>query len=320
MALRRMERYRRRRSVSKRFFLPEAEGLDYFIATSSLTLEESLDPDTRELAVGEAVTRSITVTVSNALSMVIPPVTFGTVDGLGVYPSPPEVTDSGGERGSTILGTRVDSASYVAEREGTYTLPAVELVWWDVENETLHRERLSEIELTVTPATDESVAFTLPEEVEPSAELAPEKKRQLSTIPVRRFLAVAVTIAVALWLLAKLLPGRVAPKRVVESESALFHQFPRRGACERRFGYGANAHGVARPPADGAGCRAFSRVREHADDPTLDREALALDRLLYATSSDARWSGRELYRRVARARDRRSSRRSERETLSPLNP
>ena len=50
----------------------EAAGLGYFIATTGLAMEQSLDPQPETLRVGEAFTRQRTGTVQDALAMVIP--------------------------------------------------------------------------------------------------------------------------------------------------------------------------------------------------------------------------------------------------------
>ena len=139
---------------------PQAEGLDYFIATSTLTIQESFDPRPDTVLVGEAFTRTITFTVHDALSMVIPPMTFDTVPGLGVYVDPPMVEDTGGERGQAIVGTRVESVTYVAQEEGSYQLPAVELAWWDIGAGRLRQAALPALEFHV--ASNPSLVQEIP--------------------------------------------------------------------------------------------------------------------------------------------------------------
>jgi hypothetical protein len=70
----------------------EAKGLSYFIATRKLDLSQQFDRKPTMLKVGEAFTRTLTVTVHDALSMVIPPIPAYPIDGLGVYPDPAVVS------------------------------------------------------------------------------------------------------------------------------------------------------------------------------------------------------------------------------------
>ena len=104
---------------------PEAADLPYFISTTELGIEQSFDREPRTLKVGEAFVRTITMTVEDALSMVIPPLPADSVPGLAVYPDPPEVTDEGGERGERIVGRRVERITYVAEEAGEYRLAPI---------------------------------------------------------------------------------------------------------------------------------------------------------------------------------------------------
>lgn len=139
---------------------PEAEGLGYFIATTDLVMEQSLDPSPDTLRVGEAFTRQVTVTVQDALAMVIPPLGLDAPEGLSAYPEPPVVADEGGERGTAISGTRIETVTYVAREVGTYELPAVEVSWWDVEAEELRRETAPALTFEVVPG-EARVEFSL---------------------------------------------------------------------------------------------------------------------------------------------------------------
>ena len=84
---------------------PEAADLPYFISTTGLRLEQLFDHQPESLKVGDAFTRTITVTVNDALSMVLPPLPADPLPGLAVYSDPPRVRDEGGERGERIVAT-----------------------------------------------------------------------------------------------------------------------------------------------------------------------------------------------------------------------
>ena len=145
----------------------EAEGLGYFIATTGLTPEQTLDPAPETLRVGEAFTRQVTVRVQDALAMVVPPLGLDAPPGLAAYPEPPVVADEGGERGAAIGGRRVETVTYVAREIGAYELPPVELAWWDVEAGELRRETLPSVTFDVQPG-QARVEFALSDdEVEP---------------------------------------------------------------------------------------------------------------------------------------------------------
>ena len=299
---------------------PEAEGLGYFIATSRLTLEERLAPETRELRVGDALRRTVSVTVDGALSMVIPPLVFEPIPGLGVYPDPPLVHDEGGVRGQTIVGTRVDSASYVAEREGHYVLPAIELSWWNVNAGRLERASAEAVELDVIPNPDLATEFALPPE-ELSEELEQAAPRVSVLDRLVRYGAPALTVALVVFLAMRFGRRSSSPPKNVETEATFWKRFEKAALA-------GDAHATARAlmfwldrRRDGPGVATFREFAEGAQDTELDREASALDATLYAERAEEKtWSGKALYRRVAAARGKHAPRVASDDELPPLNP
>lgn len=127
-----------------------AENLATIICSQQLSVSESWQPDPKEpVPVGASFKRQVTQTASDVPAMIMPPVPLATVDGLTPYPQPPLVQDQS-ERGQTT-GTRTDSVIYVCERPGKFTLPAMVIPWWDLENKQLAREMLPAITIDVQP-------------------------------------------------------------------------------------------------------------------------------------------------------------------------
>ena len=83
--------------------------------------------------------------------MLLPPVRFAAVDGLSVYPDQPTLADKAGERGGPSTGSRVDRATYVLERAGSYTLPGVEIAWWNANAQKIETARVDAVTFSVQP-------------------------------------------------------------------------------------------------------------------------------------------------------------------------
>lgn len=109
----------------------EAEGLDYFIAATKLTIDESFDVGPDTLHVGDAFVRTITVSVEDALAMVIPPLAVDSIPGIAIYRDPAIVQDDSRERGAAARGRRIERLTYVAQAEGDYSLPPVSIAFWE---------------------------------------------------------------------------------------------------------------------------------------------------------------------------------------------
>jgi len=303
-----------------------AEGLDPFIATTRLTLEESFDVEPVEIFVGDAFTRTLTMTVADALSMVIPPLEFAPIPGLSVYPSPPRATDSGGERGSAVAGTRVEAASYLAREPGHYELPEVALEWWDVAGQRRMRATVAAVEFDVVVDPSAVTEIELPADASTEVvEETPARGRWPLLSFVERYGAVVAGALLVVWLgirLEHLLAPRLRRARLARehSESASFVRF-------RDAALSGDSRATARALMawldrrnESSRTALFHDFAREADDPMLEREVSALDGALYGPDpDDVVWSGARLWRRVNKARARRVDE-DDAPRLPPLNP
>ena len=309
----------------------EAEGLDYFIATTGLTMEQSLNPTPETLRVGGAFTRQITVRVQDALAMVILPLGLDAPDGLVAYPEPQVVADEGGERGEAISGRRMETVTYVAREAGSYSLPPVELARWDVEAGALRRETVPAVVFQVLPG-EASVEFALGsgDDEEAGAAGQGDGSEQVSlTALLRRWavpLAVVLIVGLVLRRAARAagfslghLTARWQARE--QSEGAYFRRF-------RRAARSGDPRATVRTLAawldrrhPGPGAATFRAFAANAADPELAREAAKLDSALFVASPTAgSWSGTRFAERVGRLRRRRAGHRGLASRTAPLNP
>jgi hypothetical protein len=80
--------------------------------------------------------------------MLLPALAAAPVDGLAVYPQPPEIRDHS-ERGEAT-GERIERASYVCQRPGKFEIPEQLLRWWNPENSSWQEKRFPAVSLEVT--------------------------------------------------------------------------------------------------------------------------------------------------------------------------
>lgn len=108
------------------------------VATRKLTLEEtwSRQPSTPFKA-GDALVRTVTRAAADVPGMAMLALSFPAPPGIRVYLDPPQ-TDDRVERGD-VTGRRVDRATYVFERAGSFPLPSVVQPWWDLEAKRLRQ-------------------------------------------------------------------------------------------------------------------------------------------------------------------------------------
>ena len=166
---------------------PGAEGVRGLISTNQLDADQtwSSRPDTVEL--GDAITRSVTLSAVDVSGMAFPPMSHPEIEGVGIYPGEPSVSDTS-NRGS-LQGQRVESVTYVLELPGEVALPAIVLPWWDIDDRVLRRIELPGLDFTVE-------GELVPEPVvEPEVAPAEQPRDRVLLAAV-----VAVLIALGLWL------------------------------------------------------------------------------------------------------------------------
>ena len=153
--------------------LPQAlEGIENFIVSSQVTLSvDGLFDEEKDYAIGEAITQTITITASDTPAMMITPINLLTpslvsnnelsntklpnnklpnnkvtndntplervLDGVSIYHKPAQVFDKS-NRG-TLLGTRIESFTYIFEKPGHYVIDEQVVYWWNSQTTTLER-------------------------------------------------------------------------------------------------------------------------------------------------------------------------------------
>jgi hypothetical protein len=128
---------------------PGAEHLPGLIATREHRVNQTWQPEPKKGRVGDGFTRTVTLAAPDVPGMVFPPLPLARGEGLAVYPKAPVVQDHA-ERGN-FTGTRIETVTYICERPGQFTLPALVIPWWDLKNQKLMQVTLPDVTLDVEP-------------------------------------------------------------------------------------------------------------------------------------------------------------------------
>lgn len=137
---------------------PALSGIENFIVSPEVTLDiDGQFDEEKDYAVGEAITQTITITASDTPAMMIAPINRvagiytegktiefnqsenkGNSDdksGISIYHKPAKVFDKS-NRGS-LIGTRVESFTYIFEKPGRYKIDEQVIYWWNSQSNTL---------------------------------------------------------------------------------------------------------------------------------------------------------------------------------------
>ncbi|MCF6225617.1 MAG: BatD family protein [Xanthomonadales bacterium] len=129
---------------------PGVAAGDLVITTTDFALDYQWQPETSTAKTGDAFTLTIKRSAGDISAMLLPPIPVYRVEGLAAYPQAPEVKDKT-NRGD-LSGERSDSIIWVAEKPGTYKIPAIRFQWWDPASEELKQQLIPGLELEVQPA------------------------------------------------------------------------------------------------------------------------------------------------------------------------
>ena len=111
--------------------LPRGEG---WLPVTGLTLEETWSGDLGELKVGDSVVRTIVLRAEGLDGAVLPPFSPENIQGLNLYPDPADISRTFVD--GSIVGTRIETSTYVALEAGVIEVPALDIAWWDVNSDS----------------------------------------------------------------------------------------------------------------------------------------------------------------------------------------
>lgn len=283
---------------------PGAEGLGTIIAARNLKVTDVWLPDAKSAKVGDAFTRTLTVTADDASGMAFPPFQLDAVAGLAAYAKPPQVNDRN-DRG-TVSGERTETVTYVCQTPGEISLPARMLRWYDLDARQMRTASIPgrSIDVATVPATASSKGPATAE-------------RRPTRAVVLRLLVAATAALYGIVRLAQYVAARRRAWRT--SEAAYFAKF--RHACHRNDPHAAFV--ALLDWLDRFGALTTDEFAARANDPALDTELAELLERVYVRiglQSQGRWNGRTLIRSVESARRRLTKIVSTASSLPPLNP
>ncbi|KRB55371.1 hypothetical protein ASE04_05070 [Rhizobium sp. Root708] len=176
-----------------------AKQQEVTFAATDLTVEQAFDHDARSMKVGDALTRTITITAQNTQAMMIPPLDPGTVPGLHRYENAPVIQD-GIDVGRDTASRRTETYVYTADKEGSFVIPAASYTWFDVSSHESKSASLPAMTVNVTAAGTASAA------IKPVLEEAPRPLPHVNRQRIAIIILSLLALAAFAWIARKMLP------------------------------------------------------------------------------------------------------------------
>lgn len=118
-----------------------------WLPANNVSLSEHWSTSLDSLAIGEPITRSITIKADGLTAGQLNPLQFEPVDGLTFYSDQAQNDDQ--KSASGVEGTRIETVAIVPTKAGHFTLPEVKVNWWDTKTNSLRTATLPPVHLTV---------------------------------------------------------------------------------------------------------------------------------------------------------------------------
>ena len=137
---------------------PGSEQIGFLVTTEALEVTETWDSPPGPAKVGAMFKRTILQRAPNLTGMALAPAPTTAPDGIKVYPGNAGTKDKL-ERGD-FLGERRETITYLLQKSGTLSLPALTYVWWNPKTQTLDSKTLPAVtfEVVAPPAAPSPTA------------------------------------------------------------------------------------------------------------------------------------------------------------------
>ena len=147
------------RTTSKRLYskalnltvndIPAQYNSDNWLPSTSVRLKEEW-PQNKEFIAGEPITRSIIIEADGLTSAQLPEINQIVITGLKQYPDKPESQEKQTSTGLTSI--RKQKIALIPTQAGSYTLPAINVEWWNTKTNKLETTHIAQKRFTVLPA------------------------------------------------------------------------------------------------------------------------------------------------------------------------
>ncbi|MCG8382650.1 MAG: BatD family protein [Gammaproteobacteria bacterium] len=143
---------------------PRVDTMDgrWWLPARELKVEEIWPLQNKEVRVGDSITRTITLSAFGLSANQLPGIETTPSDGLQIYPDKAALNTA--LQGDLMLGKRVEKWALVASEPGTYTLPEVNIPWWDTVNDKARIASLPARTVVVLPALQQTESSLRPVE------------------------------------------------------------------------------------------------------------------------------------------------------------
>lgn len=218
--------------------IPKGIESNTWLVANGLNLSENWQGNEKSIKVGDVLERKVTRKAYGTVAELIPPLIWDSIPGVSNYALRSEVSNE--KTKTSIYSVRSEGTRYLFEKEGSVTIPAIEVTWWNPAQKKLFKRTLPAKSFEVLPNPDlgmlESVRDSLSVDLEENMDSTQESDDGIIGLSRRQI--ILLTLAVILLIkgilkiykyvfVTKMLAKRIREKRRAykESEAYFFKRF-----------------------------------------------------------------------------------------------
>jgi hypothetical protein len=302
----------------------------HWLPAKQLNLNEEWDAPQDEIRVGEPITRTLEISALGLTAEQLPDLNAPDIKGVNSYPDQLQNITQDTEDG--VVGQKTRRIAFVPTQPGKFTVPAMEIFWWDTKKDQQQRVELPERSFSILAA--EGVETTSPDKSAAESSSNTDKSQEVATPPIPSkksadywpWVALALALlwlsTLALWFRDRLSSSKreekiSKPEPSLSSRSA---QKEFKEACRVNDPKAARnsllkwaaIHWSDNPP------RGLSDLAERIEEASASERLLELNRVLYRGET-ASWNGMALDKAIKKLPTK-SNKDSVSGALPPLYP
>jgi hypothetical protein len=153
---------------------PANINLQDWLPATDLQLIEEWSADVQNIKAGEPVTRTIVIAAEGLTGAQLPDLIFDDIKDLKQYPDKAVIEDRKSTTG--ITGLKQIKIALIPASAGSYTLPAIELKWWNTKTNKQQTATLPQTVITVTGVANTTIDST----PAPAQNMSPIKEQPIA--------------------------------------------------------------------------------------------------------------------------------------------
>jgi len=161
---------------------PQGAGASYWLPARNVSLQADWRPSKLQGHVGDPMTLDLHLRAEGLTAAQLPDLStlVAWPEGLKAYPDTPKLKDL--PQGGDVTGDREQSIALIADQPGHFTIPALQVSWWDTQTNQMRETALPAQTLVIEPLPGSSVSTTAPTHTAQTAAGTPPDGRSTTSI------------------------------------------------------------------------------------------------------------------------------------------